>query len=109
VLKRVDKRVAVLAVDSYVGWGVYEACRKLNLRIPEDVSVIGFDDVELTRALSPPLTVISQRTEEAQAGFELLNTRIQSGTPTVVGRKDLRQIVVDVDLIERGSVAGLPL
>lgn len=108
LLSRLEKPVAVLAVDSYTGWGVYEACRELNLRIPEDVSVVGFDDVDVTRALFPQMTVISQRTDEiARAALELLDARIKSGPAAVPGRKDLRQILIDVDLLERGSVASV--
>jgi LacI family transcriptional regulator len=107
LLRSVERPLAVLAVDSYTGWGVYEACRELGLRIPEDVSVMAFDDVDITRALSPPMTVISQRTDEiARVGLELLDARIQAKPPALPGRRDLRQVLMDMDLIERGSVAN---
>lgn len=105
LLKSTERPLAVLAVDSYTGWGVYEACREWNLRIPEDVSVIAFDDVDVTRALSPPMSVIAQRTGEiAQAAIELLEARIQAGPPAPAGRRELRHVLIDVDLIERKSV-----
>lgn len=106
MLSRLEKPLAVLGVDSYTGWGVYEACRELNLQIPQDVSVVAFDDVEITRALTPPLTVISQRTGDiARAALDLLESRIEAGPPPAGGRKELRQVLIDVDLIERRSVA----
>jgi LacI family transcriptional regulator len=108
VLRQIERPVAVLAVDSYTGWGVYEACRELGLRIPDDVSVIAFDDVEITRALYPPMTVVAQRTDDmARTAIELLDARIQCEPAAVAGRKEIRQILIDVDLIERGSVARL--
>jgi LacI family transcriptional regulator len=110
LLRCIERPLAVLAVDSYTGWGVYQACRELNLRIPQDVSVIAFDDVELTRVLTPPMTVISQRTDEiARAGLELLDSRLRAGPPTAAGRRELRQVLIDVNLIERDSVARLPI
>lgn len=106
LLRQLERPLAVLAVDSYVGWGVYEACQQLNLRIPEDVSVIAFDDVEIAHAMSPPMTIISQRTEEiGRAALELLDERIKAGPQVTPGRQDLRQVLIEVDLVERGSVA----
>lgn len=108
LLQRMEKPLAVLAVDSYVGWGVYEACHELGLRIPEDVSVISFDDVEITHALSPPMTIVSQRTAEiGRIALELLVSRIEGKQAGEAGCRSLRQILVDVDLVERGSVADL--
>lgn len=106
LLRQLERPLAVLAVDSYVGWGVYEACRELGLRIPEDVSVIAFDDMEIAHAVSPPMTIISQRTDEiGRVALELLNERIEAGPQVTPGRKYLRQVLIEVDLVERGSVA----
>ncbi len=106
LLRQLERPLAVIAVDAYVGWGVYEACRELNLRIPEDVSVISFDDMEIAHAVSPPMTIISQRTDDiGRIALELLDARIEAGPQFTPGRKDLRQVLVDVDLVERGSVA----
>ena len=40
--------------------GVYEAVRRRAMRVPEDVSVVGFDDLPESRWSSPPLTTIPQ-------------------------------------------------
>ena len=40
--------------------GVYEAARQLGLRIPEDLSVVGFDDIRLAAFFNPPLTTVAQ-------------------------------------------------
>jgi DNA-binding LacI/PurR family transcriptional regulator len=97
--------MAVLAIEAYIGWGVYEACRELGLRIPDDVSVVAFDDVEIVHAMRPPLTVVAQRLDDiGQAAVELLKRRIEAGDTAEGPRKSLTQVIVDVDLIERGSV-----
>lgn len=50
--------------------GVYRAARLHGLKIPEDVSVIGFDDIPMSRYLTPPLTTVAQDFDEL--GFRLL-------------------------------------
>jgi LacI family transcriptional regulator len=40
--------------------GVYEAVRKKGLRVPEDISVVGFDDLPEAQWASPPLTTVRQ-------------------------------------------------
>jgi DNA-binding LacI/PurR family transcriptional regulator len=108
LLRELQGPVAVLAVDSYTGWGVYEACRQLGLRIPEDVSVIAFDDIEIAHAVSPQMTIVSQRTDEiGRAAVDLLEKRIQSSSPRHVGRRQITNVLIDVDLIERESVATI--
>ena len=53
--------------------GAYLAARELGLRIPEDLSVIGFDGLELGRILDPPLTtVVADGREMGRVAFELL-------------------------------------
>jgi GntR family transcriptional regulator, arabinose operon transcriptional repressor len=100
-LPKFDPPIAILAHNAYSGWGVFEACRKTGLRIPEDVSVISFDDAEFTRALNPPMTTVAQRNSEiGRTAVEVLERRIASGTT-----EDPRQTLLDVDIIERGSVA----
>lgn len=50
----------ILLPDDYCYFGAQDAARKLDLRIPEDVSVAGYDGIPLTQALSPALTTIHQ-------------------------------------------------
>lgn len=54
---------AVLACNNLMTAGLLRALHDLGLRIPDDVSVIGFDDHELADLLDPPLTVIDRPTE----------------------------------------------
>jgi len=68
---------AVFAGDDDAAVGVYEALTEAGYRIPEDVSVAGFDDSRMAPFLSPPLTTVRAPTEEvgrsaAQHLFQLL-------------------------------------
>ncbi|MBO4206250.1 LacI family DNA-binding transcriptional regulator, partial [Micromonospora echinofusca] len=48
------------ASSDQMALGVYEAVRKRGLRVPDDVSVVGFDDLPEVRWCSPPLTTVRQ-------------------------------------------------
>ena len=51
---------AVLSMSDAAAAGVLQACRHLGLSVPHDVSVVGFDDLPLTRFTDPPLTTVHQ-------------------------------------------------
>jgi LacI family transcriptional regulator len=53
-----DRPTAVFCLSDSIAYGVYAACRELGLRIPEDVSVVGFDDHPMSRLLQPALTSV---------------------------------------------------
>ncbi|MBM6403864.1 LacI family DNA-binding transcriptional regulator [Phycicoccus sp. CSK15P-2] len=60
LLDRDDRPTAVFAGSDEVALGVIEAARRQGLRVPEDLSVLGFDDVPLAMTASPPLTTVRQ-------------------------------------------------
>jgi DNA-binding LacI/PurR family transcriptional regulator len=102
VLQATPPPMAFFALNDYVGWGVFEACRELGLRVPEDVSIVGIDDSDITRAMTPPMTVVAQRPAEiGRRAVEMLERRLQ--TPRV--EVDPEHVVIDVDLLRRRSVA----
>ncbi|WP_030192679.1 LacI family DNA-binding transcriptional regulator [Streptomyces sp. NRRL S-87] len=80
---------AVFAGSDQQAMGVYEAARQAGLRVPQDLSVIGFDDLPMCGWLSPPLTTVRQPLEEmgqlaARTLFQLLD-----GQPLVSPRMEL--------------------
>ena len=58
---------AILCDDDLQAAGVYKAAAALGLRIPGDLSVVGFDDIELARMLEPELTTVAIPAEEVGA------------------------------------------
>lgn len=60
LLELADRPSAVFAASDQMALGVYEAVRKNGLRVPEDISVVGFDDLPEARWASPPLTTVRQ-------------------------------------------------
>ena len=53
-----ERPTALLVMDDVMAVGVLGALRELGLRVPEDVSVVSFNNVPLSRFCSPPLTTV---------------------------------------------------
>jgi LacI family transcriptional regulator len=86
---------AIFASSDQMAFGAYEAIRQAGLRIPEHVSIIGFDDLPESRWTSPPLTTVRQplaemgalaaRTVlEMAAGNDIDSPRLELATELVV-------------------------
>ena len=68
---------AILCGNDLIASGVISECERLGVRIPEDLSVIGFDDLPLSAGLTPPLTTVRQdRCELGKCGFYALHSLI---------------------------------
>jgi DNA-binding LacI/PurR family transcriptional regulator len=94
-----DQPTAVFCDDDLIAAGLYMAARDRGLRIPDDVSVVGFDDMDFARALDPPLTTVALDGELLGAtSFELLEGRM-------AGRRTRRRVVLPAELLVRGSTA----
>lgn len=64
LLQRTPRPTAIVASNDVMAFGVMEAARDHGLRIPEDISIIGFDDIPQAASVHPPLTTIRQPLEE---------------------------------------------
>jgi len=60
LLRLPERPTAIISGSDEQAYGVYQAARGLGLRVPDDVSVVGFDDVELCQWVSPELTTVRQ-------------------------------------------------
>jgi DNA-binding LacI/PurR family transcriptional regulator len=70
-----DRPTAIFAANDLQALGVYQAARERGLRIPDDLSVVGFDDLPVVAWVDPPLTTVHQPlTEMAVAATELALT-----------------------------------
>lgn len=89
--------------NDMVAMGVYKAAHELGLRIPEDLSVVGFDGIDMGELLGPPLTTLSVFPRKiGERAAELLLDAV-SGKH---GRNH-EEYVMGHALIERGSVAAV--
>ena len=92
---------AVFVGSDVVAFGVYGALREAGLRVPTDVSVVGFDDIALAGYADPPLTTV--RTP----AFELGETAGRLLLDILAGRTVPVRSVLPTQLVVRSS-AGQP-
>ena len=98
LLAAADRPTAIYADDDLLAGGVYLAARELGLRIPDDVSVVGFDDLPFARVFEPPLTTIGIDAEMlGSMAFDVLEESMAGGDEPPASR------VLPVELIIRGS------
>lgn len=68
---------AIVCGNDLIAKGVMEECVKLGFKVPEDISVIGFDDLSIAVTFDPPLTTIRQeRNELGRCAYDILNSLI---------------------------------
>ncbi len=96
-----DPPTCILYPDDFAAFGGINAIRQRGMRIPEDISVVGYDGIEIARRITPILTTIVQDTDKigslaASKLIELINN--PKGTL-------IEQIVVDGELEKGESVA----
>jgi LacI family repressor for deo operon, udp, cdd, tsx, nupC, and nupG len=60
LLGRRDTPTAIFCFNDEMAMGVIEVARRWGLRVPEELSVVGFDDIRFARHMDPPLTTIAQ-------------------------------------------------
>lgn len=89
---------AILCSNDYLASGVMAECKMRGLRVPEDVSVIGFDDLPISAHLDPPLTTIRQdRIELGKCGYFALNC--------LINHVSISRTMLRAQYIERASTA----
>jgi LacI family transcriptional regulator len=104
LLRSAAPPTAIFCANDLMAMGALEAAGKLGLRVPEDLSVMGYDDQELARYTHPPLsTLVLPNYEMGRQAMELL-------IDLAFHRKTMRPMTIKVDgpLIERMSVGECP-
>ncbi|GAB1334685.1 LacI family DNA-binding transcriptional regulator [Streptomyces sp. E-15] len=89
---------AVVCDDDKLAAGAYKALRRLGLRVPDDVSVTGLDDLALATALDPELTTV-------RLDAELFGERGMSALLAVLEGREPAGGDIPVELVVRGSTA----
>lgn len=100
LLDRPDRPTAVFAGCDEAAVGLVEAARLRGLRVPEDLSVVGFDDTQLARYASPPLTTVRQPLREMGGVALRTALRLAAGE-----RLDSHHVELATELVIRHSTA----
>ncbi|MCA8901267.1 MAG: LacI family DNA-binding transcriptional regulator [Hyphomonas sp.] len=92
---------AIFASNDDMAAGVMAAVHRRGLRVPEDISVVGFDDTAIASAMWPQLTTVRQPI--ADMGYQAVNllARVIGDTD---GRRHEQNLVLDVAVVERDTV-----
>ncbi|PJG81915.1 substrate-binding domain-containing protein [Caviibacterium pharyngocola] len=102
LLKQKQRPTAVFACSDAMAVGAYQAAWVAGLQIPQDISIIGYDNIELAQYMSPPLTTIHQPKKLfAQLAVDTLLARIKNP------EKKHRTFMLEPSLIIRSSVKRL--
>lgn len=99
LLAQEEHPTAVFASSDTIAVGAYQAIWQAGLSIPHDISIIGYDDIELAKYLSPPLSTISQpKSELGKLAVETLLKRIRSEST------EFQTIMLEPELVIRNSI-----
>ncbi|HLO32804.1 MAG TPA: LacI family DNA-binding transcriptional regulator [Anaerolineales bacterium] len=100
-MRHASKPTAILGANNFITIGILKALHDLNVEVPGDVSVVGFDDLPESMLVAPFLTVAAQPAYEmGRVAAELLLKRI-SGEIS----EEPQELILRTDIIERGSTA----
>ena len=94
---------AIFAANDEMALGILEAARTRGLRVPDDLSIVGFDDTEIARVASPQLTTVAQPLR--RMGAVALRTALRLGAGEHI---DSHHVELATELIVRGSTAPPP-
>lgn len=99
---RVPSVTAVFASADLIAIGIVRGLADVGKRVPDDISLVGFDDVDLASLAIPRLTTVAQSiSDKAVAAVRLLLSQLEGNPP------DEREIKLEVSLRERDSVRSL--
>lgn len=97
MLKQENRPTAIFAQNDLMAMGVYEAARQLRLRIPEDLSVVGFDDVPTSAFIGPALTTVHQPLRD------MAGKAAQMICEAAQGKSVNRRVIMPTSLVIRNS------
>jgi LacI family transcriptional regulator len=99
LLQQYPEITAIFCASDIMALGAINAAKKLGLKVPEDLSVVGYDDIILAAYLTPSLTTIAQ--DKFQMGYQAAELLINM----LEGKTESHTRVLDTTLIVRESTA----
>jgi LacI family transcriptional regulator len=96
-----DPPTAIFASNDVMAMGAMDAVRSRGLRIPEDVSILGFDDIPQAASVRPALTTVHQPLEQmGRVAIQMLLDLLKNP------EKDISRIELPTELIVRSSTSS---
>ena len=104
LLSRTQPPTAIFSTNDDMASGAIAAAHQAGLRVPEDISIVGFDDTENAAAMWPALTTVRQPIRDmARMAIELLAK--SAAATNVAATSDLQNVTLDYELVYRDSAA----
>ena len=101
-LARIDGLTAIVTTADIIAAGLITGFYRQGIRVPEDISIIGFDDLIISQMLTPPLTTIHQDMPlKAQKAVEFMIQKLEGKTLSET------EVILPTSLVERESVRSL--
>jgi LacI family transcriptional regulator len=98
-LSATPRPTAVFCFSDSIAYGVYAAVRELDLTIPDEISLIGYDDHPISALLTPPLTSFNWDSER------LVGAAVEMVLGAIDGRRRRRRVMIEPVLRDRSSTA----
>lgn len=100
--KAQPRPTAIFCCTDYIALGALKALQEIGVSVPDDVSLIGFDDIEAVRHTTPGLATVQQPlTGQGRMAAKILIDQVETG------KRDARRVIFPTALIQRESVARL--
>ncbi|PML44893.1 DNA-binding transcriptional regulator CytR [Vibrio lentus] len=95
-----EQPTAIFCHNDAMAIGAIQEAKKLGLRVPQDLSIVGFDDIQFAQYCDPPLTTISQPRYEIGRQAMLMMLDLLKGNDVQAGSR-----LLEAKLVVRGSTA----
>ena len=96
-LKEIENIDGIFSSSDLIAAQVIQVCNELNIRIPSDVKLVGFDDVEIAKLTTPTITTIHQPIKEmAKLAIELIDSKYKNIEVN-------EQTILPIELVVRNS------
>lgn len=104
LLSKTHRPTAIFCANDMMAYGTLEAAESLGLKVPDDLSIVGYDDTPMAEWVRPSLTTVYQpKTEMGEAGVGYLLRWIQDKEPA-----EQQHLLLPVHLIRRSSTGHPP-
>lgn len=97
ILEMAERPTAIFASNDIMAFGALRVCKRAGISVPDEISLVGFDDTAEAHHASPPLTTIKQPL------YEIGMTAVRLATNFLRGDRSVNSIILKTSLILRSS------
>jgi LacI family transcriptional regulator len=107
IMRRDPRPTAVICGNDILAIGALKQAKAMGLRVPDDVSVVGFDDIEISSVTEPGITTVHvPHRQMGQVAAEILIRQLQGKSETGTFEPESREL--ETRIVERGSLGPPP-